>query len=109
MTLTDRKYGAEIITKKGKAYKFDAAECMLNYLNAKKIEENDVEKYFVINLSEPGTLTEAVKATFLVSPNLHSPMGGNISSFAEKNTAEKYLKENGGIIYNWDELKSKFK
>lgn len=108
MILFDMKYGAEIITKKGKAFKFDAAECMLKYLK-EKTEEGEIEKYLVINLSEPGTLTDAVSAIYLISPKLRSPMGENISSFADKNTAEKYSKEYGGEILSWEELKNKFK
>ena len=109
MTISDRKYGAELITKKGKIFKFDAAECMLNFMNAKKADEEDIEKYYVVNLSGPGILTDAITATYLISPKLPSPMGAFISSFTDRNTAEKYLKENGGVIYNWTELKSNFK
>lgn len=109
MILTDRKYGAEIITKKGKAFKFDATECMLKYLKEKKTDERDVDKYFVIDLSEPGKLTDATSATFLISPKMRSPMGENISAFADKNTAEKYLKENGGDILSWEDLRNKYK
>lgn len=109
MTLTDQKYGAEIISKKGKTFKFDATECMLNYVNAKKIDEIDIDKYFVVNITEPGKLIDAGKAVYLVSPKLHSPMGGNISSFADMTSAEKYLKENSGVIYSWDEIKSIFR
>ena len=109
MTITDQKYGAEIISKKGKTFKFDAAECMLNFVNAKKIDANEVEKYFVVNLAEPGKLIDAVKAVYLISPNLRSPMGGNISSFADMTMADKYIKENSGVIYKWDELKNKYK
>ncbi len=109
MTLTDKKYGAEIITGKGKTIKFDAAECMLNYLREKKIDEKEIEKYLVVNLTDPGVLIDAVKATYLISPKLRSPMGEDISSFAEKSSAEKNLKEYGGEIYSWGELKNKFK
>lgn len=109
MTITDQKYGAEIISKKGKTFKFDAAECMLNFVNAKKIDANEVGNYFVVNLAEPGKLIDAENAVYLISPNLHSPMGGNISSFADMTTADKFLKENSGVIYKWDELRNKFK
>lgn len=109
MTLTDRKYGAEIITKKGKTIKFDAVECMINYLKEIKTGETDIEKYLVINLPDPGTLTDAVNAVYLISPELRSPMGENISSFADKNSSEKYLKDFGGSVYSWDELRKKFK
>jgi len=82
---------------------------MLNYLKEKKIDENEVENYLVVNLSEPGVLTDAVKATYLISPKLRSPMGEDISSFAEKKTAEKYFNEYGGEVYSWEELRNKFK
>lgn len=109
MTLTDKKFGAEIITKKGKAIKFDAAECMLNYIREKKIEENEVDKYLVINLTKPGTFIDAVNASYLISDKLRSPMGENISSFADKSEADIYLKNFGGEMYNWDELINRFK
>ena len=31
MTLVDSKYGAELVTQKGKIYKFDDLNCMLNF------------------------------------------------------------------------------
>lgn len=109
MTLTDKKYGALLFTNKGKSYKFDAAECMLDYVKEDRINENEIDKYFVINLTEPGVLTDATDATYLISPELSSPMGENISSFKSKTDAEKYCKQYGGEILNWSELKSKFK
>ncbi|HMS33424.1 MAG TPA: nitrous oxide reductase accessory protein NosL [Ignavibacteria bacterium] len=108
MTLTDRKYGAEIITKKGKTIKFDAAECMLNYLKEKKTDGTEIEKYLVINLTDPGVLIDAAKASYLISLELRSPMGENISSFADKDSADKYQNDFGGNVYSWDELKKKF-
>ncbi len=108
MTLTDKKYGALIFTNKGKSYKFDAAECMLDYVKENKISESEIDKYFVINLPEPGVLTDAVAATYLISRELRSPMGENISAFKNKADAEKYQTEFGGEIFSWDELKNKF-
>ncbi|HRI80568.1 MAG TPA: nitrous oxide reductase, partial [Cyclobacteriaceae bacterium] len=34
MTLMDNKFGAEIVTDKGKIYKFDDMSCFLNYYNS---------------------------------------------------------------------------
>ena len=31
MTLMDHKFGAELVTNKGKVYKFDDINCMLNF------------------------------------------------------------------------------
>ncbi len=109
MTLTDSKYGAEIVTQKGKAFKFDAAECMLNYLKQGKIEESAVDKYLVVDLTKPGSLIDAVNASYLISDRLRSPMGENISSFADKNEAAKYLNDYGGERLSWAELRNRLK
>ena len=33
MTIVDTQHATEIVTKKGKTYKFDASECMVNFMN----------------------------------------------------------------------------
>lgn len=45
MTISDGRFGAELITKKGRVYKFDDLRCLINY----KAENTSVEniKYFV--------------------------------------------------------------
>ncbi|MEO8446302.1 MAG: nitrous oxide reductase accessory protein NosL, partial [bacterium] len=82
MTLTDKKYGALIFTKKGKSIKFDATECMLDYLKENKVDGKEVDKYFVVNLNSPGKMINAESAQYLANSSLQSPMGENISAFA---------------------------
>lgn len=31
MTIVDKQHAAQVVTKKGKAYSFDAIECMVHY------------------------------------------------------------------------------
>ena len=33
MTIVDKVHAAEIVTQKGKVYKFDATECMINFMD----------------------------------------------------------------------------
>jgi copper chaperone NosL len=49
-----------------------------------------------------------LQQSYLISPELRSPMGENISAFKNKADAEKYQTEFGGEIFSWDELKNKF-
>ena len=105
MTIVDKKYGAEIVTAKGKAYKFDAAECLIGYLTQNNLAESDLDKVLVTDLSQPEKLIDATTAVFLISPKLRSPMGENISSFSDKEMAEKYREDFGGDIYDWQSLK----
>lgn len=109
MTIMDKKFGAEIITKKGKAVKFDALECMINYQLENKINESDVDKYYCVDYSEPAKLKDAKEMTYLVSPKIKSPMGENISAYSGKNTAEKSLNDFGGEIFSWEGIKNRLK
>ena len=109
MTITDIKFGAEIITKKGKAHKFDAVECMMNSLSAGNIKPEDAVGYYVIDAANPKQLIDAAKAAYLISENFPSPMGAGLSAFRNKTDAEQFQKNYGGELKTWDELKAKFR
>lgn len=109
MTIEDQRFGAEIVTKKGKILKFDAAECMINYLKKGKISEEEVAGLYVIDFSNPQKLIDAKKAFYLISPNLPSPMGANLSAFSTKTNADAQKQISGGEVYNWEEVKEKIR
>jgi copper chaperone NosL len=107
MTIVDRQHAAEIVTKKGKAFKFDAVECMMNHL--KDIDVAIVELFLVNDFLDPSELIDAKKATFLISKDIPSPMGEYLSAFESRNEAENVATENKGKLYTWEELLTKFK
>ena len=102
MNIVDRVHAAEIVTKKSKVYKFDAIECMVNFL--KDFDNSKVELFLSNNYQEPEILIDATQATFLISKNITSPMGAFLSAFKNRNEAQKTLDENGGKLYTWSEL-----
>lgn len=106
MTVIDKVHGAEIVSKKGKVIKFDAIECMLRFMN--NVNLNEYSLFLINELEVPENLIDATKAYYLVSENLRSPMGGNLSGFSEKEKAQKYQIEKGGQIYTWEEIQEKF-
>jgi copper chaperone NosL len=108
MTISDPKFGAEIVTKKGKVHKFDAAECMMNSLGIEEIKMSDAGGFYVIDAANPKQLIDAVKAYYLISENFPSPMGANLSAFSGKANAEAFQQNFGGKIKTWDELRVKF-
>ena len=107
MTIVDKVHAAEIVTKKGKVYKFDATECMINFMN--DFDASEIELYLSNNYTEPEQLIDAKKATFLISKNIPSPMGAYLSAFKNKADAEKMQSEKGGDLYSWEELLVHFK
>lgn len=102
MTIVDKQHGAEIVTKKGRAFKFDAIECMMNYM--KTIDDTVVQMFLMNDYTQPGDLVDATSSTFLISREIPSPMGAFLSGVANKEDAEKLQKEHGGTLYTWDEL-----
>ncbi len=106
MTIVDKVHAAEIVTKKGKVYKFDATECMINFMD--EFDTSEIQLYLTNNYTEPEALIDATKATFLISENIPSPMGAFLSAFKNKADAEKFQAEKGGELYTWETLLVKF-
>ncbi len=105
MTIMDQKYGAEIVSEKGKIFKFDAAECMVDFIRKtpdKFSSQKDI--FLTVNVAAPGTLISADKAFFLKDRAFKSPMGGNLASFTSMQLAENNLQNADGKILTWTEL-----
>lgn len=102
MTIVDKLHAAEFVTKKGKAYKFDATECMVNYFD--EFDTSEIKLYLTNYFSKPETFTDATKATYLISKNIPSPMGAFLTAFQHNSEAKKMQSEKGGEIYSWTEL-----
>ncbi|MGZ5243672.1 MAG: nitrous oxide reductase accessory protein NosL [Bacteroidia bacterium] len=108
MTISDERFGAEIVTQKGKIFKFDATECMLGFVNKAYVNKQDVAQYLVVDATNPTVLIPADKAQFLISEKLPSPMGGNVSAFALPEKQESALAEFGGEKHDWNSIINKF-
>lgn len=106
MTISDNKFGVELITKKGKVYKFDDTHCALGFMKSNTIDNNDIRDTYLVNFEEPHNFVNAQDAFLLKSDEFHSPMGGNIAVFDDKNkmeTANTKIKGEGMEV-TWDQL-----
>jgi len=105
MTVVDRSHAAEYVTKKGKAFVFDAIECMVRTINEKN-NESDLAFILVADYANPGNLIDVNSTTFMINENIKSPMGANLSAFSTIELAQEVQQEQGGKLLNWDELKA---
>lgn len=105
MTIVDNQHAAEAVSSKGKAYKYDAIECLINDLKQKK--EIEFKLLLVNDYSNPGVLIDANTASFLISKKIKSPMGAFLSAFEAQEEAKKALDEHGGELYSWEEVQKK--
>lgn len=106
MTIVDDKYAAELVTITSKAFVFDAAECMLNYM--KNNQDAEYRLILVTDYFQPRKLIDSKSAWFVRSKNLPSPMGMYITSTSSKSDAEKLQSEKDGEIFNFQTLKDNF-
>jgi copper chaperone NosL len=106
MIISDKKFGAELVTTKGKIYKYDAIECLVPEL-LKKNEEH-YSFIMVTDYLNPGNLINATESSYLFSKNLPSPMGGYLSSFRDEKSAKSVQILHQGEIINWNFLKKKY-
>lgn len=109
MIIMDKKFGAEIISTKGKIYKFDDLICLIEFLSNKTIAENEISRKLVINYQQENSFLAVEKATYYVSDNLHSPMNGNAAAFSDKEVAQKSQTGKQGDFMDWNEVYNKLK
>ncbi|WP_372744325.1 nitrous oxide reductase accessory protein NosL [Lutibacter sp.] len=105
MNIVDKTHAAQYVTKKGKQFKFDAIECMVNDLSEKN--EDDLAFILVANYASPGEMIDAKTAAFLISSQIKSPMGANLSAVSSMGKAEELQQKYSGDIYTWSTLKER--
>jgi copper chaperone NosL len=98
MTISDPKYGAELVTSKGRVYKFDAIECLIPYM--KDNAESEFSHVMAIAYDKPKNLKNVDSLYFVQNDHFKSPMGKNLAAFRNQ------PKEFESI--NWKQLQNTF-
>lgn len=88
MTIANAQYAAQLITDKGRVYKFDDLSCMIQYTKENNGLPNArlfINDYLNANLFAP------VEEAFLLKGGIiHGPMGGKVVGFKNKTDAQNY-------------------
>jgi len=109
MTLMDKKFGAEIVTRKGKVYKFDDINCMLNFYNSGFEPEENILHCLIVDFSNPEKFIDAQQAWYIKSDQIKSPMASSIAAFEKQEDLDRFNKDWKGIMLSWGEVKTQFK
>ena len=98
MVITDRRFGAEVMTTSGKAHMFDSIECLASYVAALD-DQQKVKSVWVTDYAAPGTLIPAESARFLrVGDGPGSPMGLGLRAFSAAPFGAT------GEVLNWSDV-----
>jgi len=109
MTLMDHKFGAELVTKKGKVYKFDDMRCFLDYYNS-GFDRTDAYQYVLVSdYANEGTLIDATLAFYVASREIRSPMDGQVAAFNSRELMNSFKKQWNGVYLTWGEVTTQYK
>jgi copper chaperone NosL len=104
MLIVENKWGAELVSDKGKLYFFDSIECLITYIKREDQKDLKVFSGWTVNYENPGELIDYKKAYYLQSPQLHSPMGLNVASFKSEADRLKYESFENAKKLNYDDV-----
>jgi copper chaperone NosL len=101
MTISDERFGGQLITRKGKVYAFDAIECLASYYLQNGVA-GDGSSLWVADFANPGHWVEARNAVFVRNDAHQSPMGLNL--VALRTDADKAANQVQGTTLRWQEV-----
>lgn len=104
MTILDQRFGGEVITSKGKVYKFDDIHCITSFLRSGYSGKTDLAGVYLLEYATPVKFVPAKKSFLLQSNGLHSPMGSNTAAFMSETNREQCKQQVNGTNVQWNVL-----
>ena len=104
MTIVDAHYAAELITGKGRVYKFDDLRCMKEYIDALPEKDQKAKVYVANFVNADGEMMDARQAVYLEHEFFGSPMNGNTAAFAVAADAAHYTDSLSVTVKPWDSI-----
>lgn len=104
MTIVDARFASELLTGKGRVYKFDDLRCLKEYIDALP-EKDEKAKVYVANFGDAdGEMIDARQAMYLEHEFFSSPMNGNTAAFAVAEDAQHYTDSLSVSAKPWDSI-----
>ena len=107
MTIMNPRFAGEIITVKGKIYKFDDVACLVSFLQSDEIKNEKIAGTYLIDFSDEHSFIKAEESIFLSSEEFKSPMHGNVAAFSNADSVKTVQQKLNAKQITWDELKTR--
>ncbi|MBS1533758.1 MAG: nitrous oxide reductase accessory protein NosL [Bacteroidetes bacterium] len=99
MTISNARFSAELITQKGRCYKFDDLACMIQFAQSNTVVP--YRAFYVNDYLKQNHLMTVEKAYFIKGGSINSPMRGNFAAFADQTNQKKYAQQYQAELLNW--------
>ncbi len=104
MSIIDTRFGAELITKKGKILKFDDIGCMIHYMRIENPGKNNFQRILVSDYLKSNSWIDVEQAIFVQAESIHSPMNFNYAAFTDKFKIDSALPNTQVEIFDWQQI-----
>jgi copper chaperone NosL len=109
MSIMTGKFGGEIITRKGKLYKFDDLHCMAAFLQERKLSEKEIQTILTADYNRENHFLDINTAFFVTAHQLRSPMNSQTAGLSNREEANKLAATTSGSVTSWKDLIVKLK
>lgn len=102
MSISEKRYAAELIDDEGRVFKFDDIGCMANFIKQKKTDAT-IHETFVMDFDRREWL-KAENAIYVRSSELKTPMNGGMIAFKEQSSAAAAVAKYHGTTLQFAEV-----
>ncbi|MDP3850807.1 MAG: nitrous oxide reductase accessory protein NosL [Luteolibacter sp.] len=110
MTIVNKHFGSEFVTGKGKVFKFDDLNCMVEFIGREPHASDSRGMKLVIDFHSEGSFLHADEAVLLQHRKFRSPMRGDVAAFSNQSAADAVSRElgEGGRSLTWSDVLKSF-
>ncbi|HJS47697.1 MAG TPA: hypothetical protein VJ773_06915, partial [Gemmatimonadales bacterium] len=98
MTVVDPRFAAEVVTTTGKVFVFDDPGCLVRFLEDGGMPAAEVHSLWMADYLAPEQWLDVGEAVFLASPELRTPMAGNVAALRPGPAADSLRAALGGEL-----------
>ncbi|MCY1509941.1 NosL [compost metagenome] len=102
MGIADGRFAVELITKKGRVYKFDDLHCLSGFMKEKKPE---TRSFFINDYPKDNELIDATSAFYVQHETINGPMGGHTAAFRTEEAAKQFSAGLQTGVSSWDAIR----
>jgi copper chaperone NosL len=103
MNIVDNAFGSELVTGKGKVFKFDSIECLAAYSKTSTEDHDQTSSLWITDYLNPETFLNVKNAIIVLNEQHNSPMGVGLVGFSSVSQASEFVEATGGRIVSWPE------
>ncbi len=104
MTVSDPRFGGQLVTRKGRVFVFDDAGCLAAFVDNGRVRPDEIQSVWVNDFLDPKQLLEAGAASYLKVDSLRTPMGSGVIAVSSARDADSLGTRLGSRILTWPEV-----